>query len=198
MDFRADIFGSGVVAGFVGSACLFVLAAWAVMSAFRGSFWKVGKKGPKPRCPLPRKGPFRVKSNPLKVYRPPRPDFLERARQHREEQLEKAKKNPYECAFNGCLRDLGFLEGEGKDYVWQDLMMYPGGYAIPDFHFRKLRHIFEVDGKNHNDPDQFRHDVGRDAYCRSQGIKVTRITNQIALHRPDLCRSIVLAELGHQ
>jgi very-short-patch-repair endonuclease len=175
-------------------AMMFSFCLSSLMSAFKGSFWKNGLSGPKPRRPLPRKGPFRVKANPLKAYRPPRPDFLARAEACRAEQRAKAEQNIYEVTFKGYIDQLGFREG--ADYVWQDLLIYPGGYMIPDFHFRSRRIIFEIDGRSHAEAGQFRHDMGRDAYCRSIGIRVVRISNTVVRYKPNLCRAIVLAETG--
>lgn len=154
---------------------------------------KMGKRPKKPRRPLPRKGPFRTQWNAFKAYRPPRPDFKAKALQRRLELLAEARDNPAEEAFNTLLVDMGYVED--KDYVRQDLVFYPGGYAYPDFHFRSRKVFFECDGLTHAEPGQARHDGGRDRYFLGVGIRTVRISNRTVLSHPDVARAIVLAEL---
>jgi very-short-patch-repair endonuclease len=192
--YHLHVSGGFFVDGFGGvtfnELLLSVIGLLAFMATFR-SFFKSGLKAKKPRRPLPRKGPFRVKSNPLKQYRSPRPDYEAKARARAAEQRLNAP--AAETAFNETLRNLGFVEN--VDYKWQDLLFYPGGYAIIDFPFWRQKVLFEVDGSSHDEPGQRNHDIGRDAYCRAQGFKVVRIKNRMALHDHNLCREIILAEL---
>jgi very-short-patch-repair endonuclease len=140
---------------------------------------------------LPRKGPFRVKSNPFKTYREPTADFKAIAYQRARAQY--MNPTPAEIAFAEILRDWGYVEH--RDYELQYVMFYPGNYAIFDCFFVHRKLVWELDGSNHGEAGQQNHDIGRDAYFSSQGIRTIRISNATVLRNAKACRSIVLAEL---
>lgn len=153
---------------------------------------KLGKKGPAKRKPLPRRGPFRAKENPLKQYREPRGDIRAIAEARRCERLIHA--TPSEERFQEILRDMGFVEW--TDYEREHIHFYPGSFCLFDYYFLHQKIAVELDGSAHDDAGQHNHDIGRDEYFARNGIRTVRIRNRIVLGNPNLCRSIIMAELG--
>ena len=158
-------------------------------------FRPVPKLGKKPKAtpkPLPRRGPFRVKDNPFKVYRQPNQEMVASAYRRRTEHLA----NPGSCeeAFNDILKSIGLVEN--RDYERESICFYPGSYVLFDFFFKSRRLAFEIDGSAHDDRGQKNHDEGRDQYFARRGVKTVRIKNRVVLTRPDVCREIVKAELA--
>jgi very-short-patch-repair endonuclease len=155
-------------------------------------FPKRGKPGPKARKPIPRRGPFRPKDNPLKTYRAPSPHMKAVALQRRAEHLESP--TPAEKAFACILRDMGYIES--IHFERESIAYYPASFVLFDFYFRAHRVAWEIDGSAHDDRGQHAHDEGRDRYFRMQGIRTIRVRNRVVLTRPDIVRSLILAELG--
>jgi very-short-patch-repair endonuclease len=158
-------------------------------------FTPVPKKGKKPKArrrPLPKRGPFRPKDNPFKVYRKPNQEMVASAYRRRAEHL--ASPTACEMAFNDILKSLGYIEDH--DYERESICFYPGSYVLFDFYFKKQRIAWEVDGSTHDDRGQKNHDEGRDAYFAQRGVKTVRLKNRVVMSRPDVCRELVLASLG--
>ena len=53
----------------------------------------------------------------------------------------------------------------------------PIGRYIVDFYCHDRRLVVELDGPIHSEPDQALHDQSRDAFLRSRGLKVLRLSN---------------------
>jgi very-short-patch-repair endonuclease len=90
------------------------------------------------------------------------------------------------------VRGLGFADG--RDYERESVAFYPGSFVIFDYSFKQHAVAFEIDGSIHRDRGQANHDIGRDAYFKSQGIRTVRLANSLVLNK-DLVRKFVLAEL---
>ncbi|QYF86047.1 endonuclease domain-containing protein [Brevundimonas sp. PAMC22021] len=52
---------------------------------------------------------------------------------------------------------------------------HPFGPFIVDFYCSDARLVLEIDGSSHENPNQARHDLRRDAWLAAQGISVVRI-----------------------
>ena len=55
----------------------------------------------------------------------------------------------------------------------------PIGCYIADFVCIAARMIVELDGPSHDEPEQHRHDVRRDAWLRARGWRVLRFSNDL-------------------
>ena len=66
---------------------------------------------------------------------------------------------------------------------------------IVDFLCASARVIVELDGPPHEDQDQRRRDLHRDAFLRQQGFHVLRFTNDAFLGNPQLVMDQVLAAI---
>jgi hypothetical protein len=161
-----------------------------VLVVFYMVFRPQPKKGKKPnaqRKPLPRRGPFRPKDNPFKVYRQPDQGMVASAYQRRKEHL--ASPGPCEEAFNDILKSIGLIEN--RDYERESICFYPGSYVLFDFFFKSRKLAFEIDGKVHQEPGQLNHDKGRDAYFARRGVRIVRISNNEVLKHVERVKVIV-------
>jgi very-short-patch-repair endonuclease len=62
---------------------------------------------------------------------------------------------------------------------------YPIATFVVDFCCYDLRLVVELDGEVHAEPPQAAHDENRDAYLRSRGYGILRISNQRLFQEPD-------------
>jgi len=64
-------------------------------------------------------------------------------------------------------------------------LQHPVGPFILDFYCSDARLCIEVDGASHSVGDRPERDVRRDAYLRSQGVEVVRVTASYVLEDPE-------------
>ena len=57
------------------------------------------------------------------------------------------------------------------------------GHYIVDFYCPREKLIIELDGESHFTEDGYEHDLRRDKYLNSLGLKVMRFENEIVFHR---------------
>ena len=91
-------------------------------------------------------------------------------------------------------RKLRDNQTEAELFLWSQLAnfkylnvrfkrQHPILYFIADFYCHKAKLIIEVDGGNHNIPEQFRYDKERDQELEDLGLKVIRFTNEQVLFK---------------
>ena len=120
----------------------------------------------------------------------PFPNSLDRLRPRRASEREKtnerarqlrANQTEAEVALWRLLRDRKLIGMKFRRQV-------PIGRYVADFYCHDRRLVVELDGPIHSEPAQVDHDQSRDAFLRSMGLKVLRLSNEDAFADPEEIR----------
>ena len=72
------------------------------------------------------------------------------------------------------------------------------GPYILDFYCPSEKLCIEIDGAHHNTEEQQQHDIARNAFLTTQGIRVLRVPNQIVWTQSDVVASAIMNEINSQ
>lgn len=114
------------------------------------------------------------------------------------------RRSPAELAFIKIIGAERFLlepDARCSKTAWPGVRVYqqyPIGGFYADFAIRKLRQVFEIDGKQHQLPRAVEYDTTRDGVIRRRGWNVTRIPAKAVFTQPEAVRGIFENRIGRQ
>lgn len=103
-------------------------------------------------------------------------------------------------------RSLRSQQTKGEYALWQSLRRKQIGYkfvrqvsignCIADFYCHELRLVIEVDGGIHNDLEQKKHDIRRDAWLKSKGYNIIRVSDGDCIYDLDIVLEKIKNEIN--
>ena len=115
-----------------------------------------------------------------KVLPKPKRPPLDGVKRYREQGPKKSRIERYAEALNRDLaRSERWFQSLWDKHTFNDYYNHPMGKYIPDVINFQYRYIIEVDGSVHETPEQKVKDLKKDAYYKSKGYQVFRITYSV-------------------